>query len=85
MLDTYLEKIFTNFPHHIYRQGQSIARLSKDGQYYWGLWNGYNNFAEVYHLNGDRHETLSLDDINGWVNQQIFVDNGYTFLNLCEL
>lgn len=80
-----LDQIFHNFPHHIYRQGQHITRLEKEGTYYWGIHNGYNNFADIYLLDGRRYETLTLDDIDGWVNSGIFLDSGYTILNLCEI
>ena len=80
-----LDEIFNNFPRHRWRQGQHTMRLEKGGKYYWGIWNGYTNFAEVYTLNGNQHETLSLDDPEAWVNERIFLDHGYTLLNLASI
>lgn len=65
-----------------YFQEQHLIRLEKDGIHYWGWCNYRTNLAEVYYPDGKIHETLSLSDINGWVNPLIFRDNGY---NLCEI
>jgi hypothetical protein len=80
-----LDRIFGNFPQHIWREGQHTIRLEKNNEYFWGIWNGYTNFADVYTLNGSRYETLSLDDPEAWVSEKIFLDYGYTLLNLANI